>query len=149
MLPRFLSAGDGASSACLCYKITRLLFPLVFGPDVAKANMFFHRPLYCDAAKNNINSCLAEGGSLLAEGFLRAPCFRLYLSLPFTIVQRGLTAASGTPLQSPHPQPCPRRAAFPSIYPRRAAPHQFQWKDPCLPPPKSREITSNNVFPTL
>lgn len=107
----------------------------------------FPRPLYCDAAKNNINSYGRRKPP--CWGLSQGPLFPSVSFLPFTIVQRGLTATSGTPLQSPHPQPCPRRAAFPPIYPRRAAPHQFQWKDPCLPPPKSREITSNNVFPTL
>ena len=53
------------------------------------------------------------------------------------------------PFAEPSPPALSPRAAFPPIYPRRAAPHQFQWKDPCLPPPKSREITSYNVFPTL
>ena len=76
-----------------------------------------------------------KGGSLLAEGFLRAPCFCLCLLGPLC---RVLT-----------PGPVPKGPAFPPIYPRRAAPHQLQWKDPCLPSPKSREITLYSVFPTL
>lgn len=100
--------GRWTSSACLLLQNHQAFVFFWFWPWCCKANIFFPHPLYYDAAKkkNNINSY--ERRKPPCWGLSQGPLFPSVSFLPFTIAQRGLTAASGTPLQSPHPQPCPQ-----------------------------------------
>ena len=107
MLPRFLFREMDILRLSFVTKSPGFCFLLVLAL-MLQSKYFFPHPLYYDAAKkkNNINSY--ERRKPPCWGLSQGPLSPSVSFLPFTIAQRGLTAASGTPLQSPHPQPCPQ-----------------------------------------
>lgn len=127
--------GRWTSSACLLLQNHHPFVSFWFWPWCCKANMFFHGLYIVMQLRTTLTA--TEGGSLLAEGFLRAlvsvcifPALHHSSEGPHSSI-RDPFAVPSPPALSPRP--------FPPIYPRRAAPHQFRWKDPCLPPPKAEK----------